>query len=527
MRKVVALIVVLGMVIILGVSTYALAGSVPDTGQTQSYTDTFGEDSDYTINPQSYTKLDKEGNELDDSAVSWSMVKDNVTGLIWEVKTDDGSIHDKDNWYTWDDAQSVFIAELNAANYGGFSDWRLPTVKELSSIVNSGTYGTTINTDYFPNTMSSYYWSSTTVVGNAYLAWCVYFGYGVVYGDDKSNSYCVRAVRGGQCGSLDNSVISSRLVINSDGTVTDTSTGLMWQQKTAGEMTWEAAMNYCENLSLGGYDDWRLPNRNELQSLVDYTRYDPAIDTAAFPDTMSSYYWSSTTFAYDTYYAWCVGFGDVHYGDKSGSYYVRAVRGGQSGVNDSGVLGIKETKGRIGNNIQVPVSIQNSSNSVYSFGFEVTYDASVLEYIGIERGDLTESFETVEAYLMDSGKLRIGGYTDEHNISHDASGNLVRLKFQIIGGQGNNCYPLQLDNLEDHIANFPKMGGCFYLWECNGDLNEDGEITPTDALIAFRCYLGSGDCPNFCSDADKNGKVTPLDALCIFQKYLGKPCCLD
>lgn len=73
------------------------AYSVPDTGQTQSYTATFGEDSDYTCNPHSYTKLDAEGNALPDAAASWSMIKDNVTGLIWENKTDDGSIHDKDN----------------------------------------------------------------------------------------------------------------------------------------------------------------------------------------------------------------------------------------------------------------------------------------------------------------------------------------------------------------------------------------------------------------------------------------------
>ena len=87
-------------------------------------------------------------------------------------------------------------------------------------------------------------------------------------------------------------VLTSRVafgafVVNGDGTVTDTSTMLIWQQQTAGSMTWEAAISYCEGLSLGGHDDWRLPNTNELQSLVDYTRYYPAIDTAAFPDTMS------------------------------------------------------------------------------------------------------------------------------------------------------------------------------------------------------------------------------------------------
>jgi hypothetical protein len=134
----------------------------------------------------------------------------------------------------------------------------------------------------------------------------------------------------------------SKFMVNTNGTVTDPSTGLMWQQESAGPMSWEEALNYCEGLTLGGYNDWRLPNINELQSLVDYTIYGPAIDTTAFPDTMSSNYWSSTTHAYGTSSAWCVSFssGLVFYYDKSFSYYVRAVRGGQSGL--FGDLGIKQ-----------------------------------------------------------------------------------------------------------------------------------------------------------------------------------------
>ena len=88
------------------------------------------------------------------------MVRDNVTGLICEVKTDDDSIHDKDNDYTWQNAQDVFIATLNSQNFGGHDDWRLPTVKELSTLVDSSIPDPdpTINTDYFPNTISSYCW---------------------------------------------------------------------------------------------------------------------------------------------------------------------------------------------------------------------------------------------------------------------------------------------------------------------------------------------------------------------------------
>jgi hypothetical protein len=146
---------------------------------------------------------------------------------------------------------------------------------------------------------------------------------------DKANYGYVRAVRGGQT--------SNNFIDNGDGTISDTSTGLMWQKATApGTYTWEQALTYCENLTLpaGGYSDWRLPNRNELQSIVDYSRYNPAIDTTYFPGTVAENYWSSTTDANDTRYAWVVRFSYgyvISFYGKGFAYYVRAVRGGQCG----------------------------------------------------------------------------------------------------------------------------------------------------------------------------------------------------
>ena len=118
---------------------------------------------------------------------------------------------------------------------------------------------------------------------------------------------------------------------NGNGTVTDSGTGLMWQQAEGGSMTWDNALSYCEGLSLGGNSDWRLPNVTELESITDDTRYNPAINTTYFPNANASEYWSSTTFANHTYDAWYVHFyyGYVNYLNKSGSYYVRCVRGGQ------------------------------------------------------------------------------------------------------------------------------------------------------------------------------------------------------
>lgn len=301
---------------------------IPDTGQTTSYTDTFGEDSDYIINPHSYTKLDASGNALGSDATDWAMVKDNVTGLIWEVKTDDDGIHDGANSYTWQDAQDIFIAQLNSDAFGGYSDWRLPSIMELSMLIHSEIFTPTIDPTYFPEAAGSSYWSSTVYVDNTDSIWCGNFNNSIVWTEDKLESWSgvrVRAVRGGKTG------LDSHYVDNGDNTVTDLNTGLMWQKTGTSDIAWEEALTYCENLELAGYDDWRMPSRNELQSIVDYSVSEPAINTSYFPEAMSSWYWSSTTDMAGTGYACCVHFrrGHVDYSVKSGTQYVRAVRGGQ------------------------------------------------------------------------------------------------------------------------------------------------------------------------------------------------------
>ena len=158
-----------------------------------------------------FIKLNSRGNPLPDSAESWSMVRDDDTWLTWEVKTDNGSIHDKDNKYTWADAQE-FIAALNDDKFGGFSDWRLPDRKDLQSLADDTASNPAIDIAYFPNTMPSYYWSSTTGAHGTDLAWCIGF-HGISryarlknakqsaapgYDGYKSDTHYVRAVRGGK-----------------------------------------------------------------------------------------------------------------------------------------------------------------------------------------------------------------------------------------------------------------------------------------------------------------------------------------
>jgi hypothetical protein len=356
------------------------ATPVPDTGQTKCYDVAgkvitcpspgqalYGQDANYIINPMSYTKLDGSGNVLSDSATKWVMVKDNVTGVIWEMKTSKDGVqnysdpNDADNTYTWY-YSGDFIKALNDAHYGGYSDWRMPTIKELAYIVNYSILyqWPAIDTRYFPNTVSSFYWSSTSA-GSTIFAWGMGFGDGAGGNySSKSDSYYVRAVRGEQSGVLGDSVIGSfdaadsvpindaaastgGYTDNGDGTVTDTSTDLTWQQVGfSNTQTWEQALAYCEGLSLASHTDWRLPTIKELLSLLDHSRYNPAINTTYFPNAVSYGYWSSNTYASITHFAWFVYFSSgvaTTYKD-GGSYYVRAVRGGQPQPLDHSVISV-------------------------------------------------------------------------------------------------------------------------------------------------------------------------------------------
>jgi hypothetical protein len=120
---------------------------------------------------------------------------------------------------------------------------------------------------------------------------------------------------------------------NGDGTVTDRCTGLMWQRATGGrQFSLSQALRYCADLELAGHTDWRVPNVRELESLLDYARFDVAIDPAF--ESLPAWYWSSTTFAMEPSKAWIIEFVNgrkTESESKSKRAFVRAVRGGLAG----------------------------------------------------------------------------------------------------------------------------------------------------------------------------------------------------
>jgi hypothetical protein len=260
-------------------------------------------------------------------------------------------------------------------------------------------------------------------------------GYGS--NDAKSESYHVRAVRGGQVQPED------RFLDNMDGTVTDTMTCLQWQQATADpngdgtpdSMNWENALDYAENLSLTDHDDWRLPDINELDSIVDYSRWDPSIDPTVFPDTVSSDYWSSTTYAYFyTDVAWLVyylsgGAGGVQFNGKSSMYYVRAVRSGQCGsLGYSSISATVGAGGSLDSGTPSPQTVANGSVARFTFNANTGYHVASVSGCGV---NYNNSSDAVTSYNSTTGII-----TDNCTVSATFAINTYTVNSAISGGNG-------------------------------------------------------------------------------------------
>ncbi len=264
-------------------STETYSYSIVDTGVFAFYSDVntiskpsnadafFGQDATYYGSQPSYT------NNGDGT------ITDNITGLMWEQ-----------NMGTKITFTDTFTKATNST-LGNHNDWRVPTLKELYSLIlfTGSVKGEVaieffIDTNYFDQPLGdtsigereidAQTWSSTEYVGLTMNADATVFGVNFVDGRIKgypkyklgsgaSNSMYFRMVRGNTTYGKNN------FVDNNDGTISDFATGLMWQKADDGTARdWQESLAYSENLTLGNKSDWRLPNAKELQSIVDYTR---------------------------------------------------------------------------------------------------------------------------------------------------------------------------------------------------------------------------------------------------------------
>lgn len=253
-------------------------------------------------------------------------VTDLVTGLMWQQ----GFAPDK---LTYDQALD-YVRAVNAQGLAGYRDWRLPTIKQLYSLIDfrgtdplpmgASTTGLVpfIDTTVFDfaygdvasgeRVIDSQWATSTLYVANENLMFGVNFadgrikGYGTRLPDGTEKTFYVRLCRGNEDYGVND------FIANGDGTVTDRATGLMWSQADSGQgLTWTEALAWVETMngeSYLGFTDWRLPDAKELESIVDYSRSpdttgSPAI-AAVFATTSIRneygemdfpYFWSSTT----------------------------------------------------------------------------------------------------------------------------------------------------------------------------------------------------------------------------------------
>lgn len=294
-----------------GADTPDMPFCVPDTGQTNHYTQTFGEDSDFSGRGPAYA-------DNGDGTVT-----DQVTGLMWQ-KTDGGEM-------TWEQAKE-FARKLKL---GGHQDWRLPASLELFSLLNHDANRPAMNTAFFTRTEAEYWWTDSTRADDNAKVWAANAGGGIGAHPKRETLSAggerrihVRCVRGASlCGA------GPQLKDNGDGTVSDQRTGLIWQKIGVSQgMTWEAALKYCQSLQLSGRDDWRLPNIKELRSISDDRKVQPSLDKTFFPEAQSAYYWSSTSQGNRPERAWFVDFqsGLVSYADKPDQHLLLAVRGGMA-----------------------------------------------------------------------------------------------------------------------------------------------------------------------------------------------------
>jgi hypothetical protein len=286
------------------VTCYDDRDAIPCPSQGQAF---YGQDAQYASSQLGYV-------DNGDGTVT-----DLNTGLMWIQDPGDKLYYD----------ESIALAE--SYSFAGYDDWRTPTIKEFYSLmdfsgVDDAVTGTDpfIDTDYFvfeygdPSTGEreiDSQWVTTSiytgsVMGGQECFFGVNFADGRIKcyptGDERMNKlYFLRLVRGGE-GYGENQFVDNR-----DGTVTDRSTGLVWQGGDSSEgIDWGDALNYCESLTLAGQDDWRLPNAKELEYIVDYGRGPDATHSAALDPLFSAssivneagqtdypFYWTGTTHA--------------------------------------------------------------------------------------------------------------------------------------------------------------------------------------------------------------------------------------
>lgn len=234
-----------------------------------------------------------------------SVVKDAWTGAVWSR---DASLAQFP--LTWQEARA-FVAEMGARRDHGLDGWRLPSRRLLFSLISHQHVNPALPVRHpFLNVFSGYYWTGQTCRRLHDQAWYLHLGGGRIYRGMKHGSYMVWPVCPAPCRPDDTDPLVAERFVSEGDTVRDTRTGLMWAPAAGLDgrrLTWQAALAAVvafNRAKPGAFDDWRLPNIRELESLVDLDSHSPALpDGHPFAHVREGY-WSATTSAYEPRYAW-------------------------------------------------------------------------------------------------------------------------------------------------------------------------------------------------------------------------------
>ena len=269
----------------------------------------------------SWQKMGPTGADLPASAPIWICVRDKVTGLTWEVKTDDGGPRDKDNGYTIiDGGIPSFVDQVNQSQLCGRTNWRIPTRGELLGIVDFSLLpGDPFDPQWLPNSPTkATYTSSCLTCG-------IYHWVFIPFADPAIGNYFVggwyenpSALR--LVSDAAPAYLGERYTIRG-GEVLDRVTNLIWRRCSEGTrfregrcdgqplaLKWSDATKHAVDVADATGKPWRLPNVKELESLLifDSTYFDEGV----FPGLDLVSYWSSTAYNYDAGMAWCVHFSE-------------------------------------------------------------------------------------------------------------------------------------------------------------------------------------------------------------------------
>lgn len=400
-------------------------------------------------------------------------ISDLNTGLMW--------VQSRGAKITWD---SAFIM-ARQCNVGGYNDWRVPTIKELYSLMNfNGKSATTaaaciayLDTSYFEmaygNTaigervIDAQDWSATQYQGLTMAGDTTIFGVNFIDGRIKGypkyqppshsvgQKMQIRYVRGNTAYGINN------FTDNSNGTVTDNATGLMWAKSDDGTgMNWQSALAYAQTKNTQnylGHNDWRLPNAKELQSILDYTRsldvtnspaINPVFNCTAITDeggnTNYPFYWASTTHLDNmggVYFAFGEALGYMKMPPNATYYTLVDVHG----------AGAQRSDPKTGSVTSYYLGTDQGGNSVYGLGPQGDV-IRINNYVRLVR-TLTTGTGINENYNDPSINIYPNPATNRLNVSIDENLEGAQLNIYNITGSLVQSTQLQIQNSEFEIQN--------------------------------------------------------------------------